>query len=592
MVISSEHSRRRLGLTGRPPVMSTLYQCLRVRVLGVILLGLMASMIFGAETSPRLVLTEAEKAWLAAHPVIRVGYDPTYRPFCFRDNNGGFAGIDAGVLAYVAAQAGVRFEFVTGSDWSEIYHRAQRREVDMLTSTAATPEREQQFLFTRDYIKVPVTVVTRSDGPFAVTVSDLADMRVAAVPNYAPTEVLKRENPGMELVSAKSVDEAMLMVSRGDADAVVTNLVNASFIIKAHGFANLKIAGVIPQTFETRFAIRRDWPEWNGILERILATMQPQEMARILDPWIHVDYAALIRWDVVRRWGIIGSIFVLTIVTLVLWRNQDLQRELEKRRTVLSELEAANGRLHAANVELTVRHEEKTHLLQVAAHDLRNPLTGMMLTIDTLRGGECSSAAEPLLDRLGRTAQQMTRLIDDLLAVDALESGRWRLTLEPVDVAAALRRSVETFQSAAVQKRIELVAKIPEALPAASGDRRGLSQILDNLLSNALKFSPKNSCVTATLVRFEESVRIEIADQGPGVAESEREKIFVKFARGSARPTGGETSTGLGLAIVRELTVAMNGRVWCEATPERGTVFIVQLPIHQTANTSISVLGV
>jgi two-component system, NarL family, sensor histidine kinase EvgS len=549
-------------------------------MLGLLLLGTMLTTRL-AISAEKPGLTAEDHAWLAAHPVIRVGYDPDFKPFCFRDNSGHFAGIDAEMLTYIAAQLGVRFEYVTGSNWTEVYRRAERGEVDMLTSTAITPERERSFLFTRDYIKFPVTIVTRADGPFAVTLTDLKAMKVAAVNHYAPTEMLKRDFPELELRPAATMDEALLMVSRGDADAAVTNLVNASYVIKTRGFANLKIAGVISQTYETRFAVRRDWPEWQSLLERTLTAMPPQETVRILDPWIRVDYASVIRWDVVRRWATIGCIFAITVIGLVTWRNASLRRELTKRRAVQQELEATNGRLQTVNAELTARHEEKTHLLQVAAHDLRNPLTGIVLTIGALQSESPSQVAQSKLDRLERSARQMTRLIDDLLEVDALESGRRQLEIRAVEVMSAVTETADAYQAAAAHKRITLSTRADGSLPIVAADGQGLRQILDNLLSNALKFSPSGACVDVTIRVVEAGVRIEVKDQGPGVFEAERERIFAKFARGSARPTDGEKSTGLGLAIVRELVTGMNGRVWCEPAPERGAVFIVLLPLHR-----------
>lgn len=563
--------------------MSILFLPRRVCALGCAFLSLLAGGSRAAEPPAGLVLTDDDKAWLAAHRVIRVGYDPDYRPFCFRDAQGNLTGIDAGMLAAVAAPLGVRFEFVTGRDWTEVYGRAGRGEVDMLTSTAITPEREQRFLFTREYVTFPVTIVTQSDGPFAVTVTDLKTMRVAAVSDYAPTVVLKRGYPELQLLPAGSMDEALLLVSRGEADAAVTNLANASYIIKTRGLTNLKIAGVIPQTFGMRFAVRRDWPQWHALLEKTLAALPPQETARILDPWIRVDYAAVIRWDVVRRWAIIGAAFAAVVIGLVSWRNAGLRREPAKRRAVQAALETTHARLNAANVELTAQHEEKTHLLRVAAHDLRNPLTGIMLSVGVLRAEVDSAAARPLLEQLESTARQMTRLIDDLLDVNELETGCRRLVIEPADVPAAVRETLDGHQGSAAHKRIALAASTAGPVPAAAVDARGLRQVLDNLLSNALKFSPHGKRVEVAVSAWQEFVRIEISDQGPGVPDAEKERIFAKFTRGTARPTDGEKSTGLGLAIVRELVAAMNGRVWCQPAAGGGAVFVVVLPQHRAA---------
>jgi signal transduction histidine kinase len=103
-------------------------------------------------------------------------------------------------------------------------------------------------------------------------------------------------------------------------------------------------------------------------------------------------------------------------------------------------------------------------------------------------------------------------------------------------------------------------------------------QVLDNLISNAVKYSPLGKRILVRVVNTDRAVRIEIQDEGPGLSEDDKSKLFGKFARLSARPTGGEYSTGLGLSIVKKMVEAMNGKVWCESELGKGATFIVELP--------------
>ncbi len=520
-------------------------------------------------------LTEADRAWVRANPTVRVGFDPDFKPFSFRGADGRLQGIDAEFLAWLAEATGLRFEAATRETWTEVYAAGVRRETDVLVSTADVPERRAAFLFTRPYLKFPVTIIARDDGPFALTHSDLRTMRVAAPRDYAATLAFARTYPGVAIVACTTIEEALTLVSRGDADAAVTNLTNASFVIKTAGLANLKIAGVVPEHFELRLAVRADRPELHALLDRAVAAMPPERMATILDHWVKVDYAAVIRWDVVRRWAVVSGLFVTTVVALVVWRNRCLEEELAKRRVLQQELEAANGRLNQVNGELTQRHGEISELMRVAAHDLRGPLTAITLRAEMLRR---TAPAATEANAIDAAAQQMKQLVDDLLDVHALEQGKRVFRDTPTDLAATVRAAAQAMVPQAARKRIAVDVGGVNAMPPTRADPGALRQVIDNLLSNAVKFSPPGARVTLTTGEWNGFVRLEVRDGGPGVPAAERERIFTKYGRGTAQPTGGEKSTGLGLAIVRDLVAAMNGRVWCENGPGGGAVFVVVLP--------------
>lgn len=515
--------------------------------------------------------TPAERAWLAAHPKIRVGFDPSWPPFSVVGGTGGCSGIDADLLALLSRELGVTFEFVARPTWTEAYAAAQRGEVDMLVGTARTEERAKSFAFSEPYFSFPVVIVTRNDEPILWSVLDLAGRRIAGVREYAPTTELAREHPSLNFVPVETVAEGLRQVSESEADAMITNLPNASFLAKTHGLTNLKIAGVLPDRFDVRYASRRDWPELPAILNRAIAQLSEADRQALVHPWIRVDYAQVIRWDLV--WKIaLGSLLVAgSILGAVLYHNRRLTGELAKRIRLQGEVEDAHNELLRLN-------EEKSELLQVAAHDLRGPLTSMQLVVDA--SVKLQAVAGPdALRMVEQQLKQMTAILNDVLDVEALEGGRRNFTLEPLDPVELARDAVLRLSAIGAVKSTRLELACPPTLPRVKADRTALNQITDNLISNAIKFSPHHSTVRVELRVWNGFVRLEVHDQGPGVPATETERIFAKYVRGTARPTAGEKSTGLGLSIVRQLASAMNGRVWCEPAKEgHGAVFVFVIP--------------
>ena len=526
------------------------------------------------ERQIRLTVAPAEQAWLAAHPTIRVGFDPDWPPFSTADAKRGCIGIDADLLEMWGRELGVKFEFVAQPSWPAAHAAAQHGTVDLLVGTAITPERAREFLFTTPYFSFPVVIVTRQDEPILWSVLDLKGRKVAGVKDYATTIEMKRTYPSLTFVEVDSVADALAEVAEGNADAFVTNLPNASFVTKTRGLTNLKIAGVMPERFDVCYAMRRDWPELQEILNRAIAGLTEADRQTLVHPWIRVDYARVIRWDLVWKTSLAVLTVFGTVLGAVIYHNRRLARELAEEIRLQLEITHAHDQLLRLN-------EEKSELLQMAAHDLRGPLTGMQLVVDAGLRLNAMSGADAL-QIIEKQIRQMAALLDDVLDAEALECGRREFRFETVNPAELVRGSVARLASMAANKDIRIECRVETEALRVSVDRTALGQIADNLVSNSLKFSPSGCMVTVALRPWNEFMRLEVCDQGPGVRADERERIFAKYTRGSARPTGGEKSTGLGLSIVRQLASAMNGRVWCEGDGGKGATFVVLLPVAET----------
>jgi signal transduction histidine kinase/CheY-like chemotaxis protein len=239
----------------------------------------------------------------------------------------------------------------------------------------------------------------------------------------------------------------------------------------------------------------------------------------------------------------------------------NLQRDLAKQNRALERL-----------------NEEKNTLLGIAAHDLRNPIASIKGHAALLLESELEPRQrERALQAIGRASEHMLTLVNDLLDVSVIESGRLELRRERCDLGELLARRVEFFQLLGERKSIRVVTSIEPGLVLAVDPGR-IEQVIDNLISNAVKYSPHGSSVEVRARREERGVVIEVRDQGPGLTEEDQRRLFGTFQRLSARPTGGEKSTGLGLAITLRVVRAHGGSIAVESTPGAGATFGVVLP--------------
>ncbi|MGI8602174.1 MAG: hybrid sensor histidine kinase/response regulator [Verrucomicrobiales bacterium] len=235
--------------------------------------------------------------------------------------------------------------------------------------------------------------------------------------------------------------------------------------------------------------------------------------------------------------------------------------------------------LKRAQDDLRSLAEDKDELLGILAHDLKNHLSGMQLSASLLadRVADLPENSGRLVQNIFESSTRMLSFVKEFLANQHAE--RIAPAPEALDAGEQTRAAVERHRTAAAVKNITLNFKPPAQALQMRADREAAAQVLDNLVSNAIKFSPPGKNVH---VRVEDGpfewITLAIKDEGPGFSDEDRQKMFRRYARLTAKPTSGEPSTGLGLSIVKRLVEAMKGRINVESEPGAGAEFFVRLP--------------
>jgi signal transduction histidine kinase len=252
---------------------------------------------------------------------------------------------------------------------------------------------------------------------------------------------------------------------------------------------------------------------------------------------------------------------------------------VEKGRLV-SELSEQKAAIERQNEELRRLNDLKNTFLGIAAHDLRNPIGAIQTSVDLLMDpafGISEADRASLLERIGRYTRHMLTLLNDLLEVTQIESGKLSLNLEPVNLRGFLDETVQQQAMLAAPKGTRVLLEVvPEGTVVVDSLR--LRQVVDNLISNAVKFSPPGSTVRVNAERILAGWQVNVQDEGPGVTEQDRNRLFQDFARLSAKPTGDEKSAGLGLAISRRVVEVHGGRIGVNSEPGHGATFWFTLP--------------
>lgn len=266
---------------------------------------------------------------------------------------------------------------------------------------------------------------------------------------------------------------------------------------------------------------------------------------------------------------------LLSTYSSAIQKNLELESAYNKLSHIYEELEKNNAKLKELN-------EQKNQLLGMAAHDLKNPLTviggfsGYLLnapkdSIDEEKGKQ-------MIKRINEASSFMIGVIDDFLDFSTVESGTLSLHFSEVDLPELIQKDLLFFESLAAKKDVSLVFNCRQPIPKVSCDLNKISQVLNNLITNGMKFSHPKGVLEISLTPSEKEVTISVKDAGIGMSPEAIANLFQPFSKTKTKGTAGEKGTGLGLAIAHKIVAAHNGRIWAESQLGAGSTFFVSIP--------------
>jgi PAS domain S-box-containing protein len=287
--------------------------------------------------------------------------------------------------------------------------------------------------------------------------------------------------------------------------------------------------------------------------------------------------------------GFVAAGKPVTLIAEQCLRRDGLELACEWTLTPLSDEEGRVNSIVLQGRDITQQRAAermRSEFTSTLSHELRTPLTSILGSLQLLRSGALGDMDKDqgeLVEVAERNGLRLLDLINEVLDIEKIESGRLTLVPEPMPIDSLLNESVRLNQGYADRFRANLAlhGEVPGVVVRA--DRKRLMQVMTNLLSNAAKFSPPNSAVDMNVGLRENVVRVEVSDRGPGIPEAFRSKIFGRFAQADSADSRIKGGTGLGLAISKRLVELMQGRIGFEDRPGGGTTFFFELPVLSTA---------
>lgn len=513
---------------------------------------------------PALALTAQERAWLDRHRVLRAGIHPGRAPLEMVDEQGVPQGIATAWLDLVEGLLDVRFEpVVTGGPGAA----GGDAEPDVLPAVAAGSDQARGRLLTAPYLTLPAVIFSAADVAYLGDLGALTGRTVAVVRDDPAHDWLAADWPGLSLVTVSDAREGLRKLAEGEVFALVGNLITTSHAIGQSGLTQVKVVGDTPYDYRVSMAVGGDHPVLAGILDKALAAIPKQQRDAIYNEWVSIRYQHGVDYRLL--WQVVAA-GVLVLLVILYW-NRRLVREVERRRR-------AEGALREAKDAADRASRSKSELLANVSHDLRTPLNSVLGFAQVLeQDGGLDERQRRHLEGIRRGGERLLGLVDEVLDLTRIESGRLELSPVTWHSADLLDEISDLFRARAERKGIALcIAPAPGLPQTLCCDVKCLHQILANLIDNAVKFSD-GGAVTVSAGYENGCLVLTVSDTGPGIPEDRLATIFEPFQQVGATGTRSE-GLGLGLAITRRLVERMGGSLSVTSEVGAGSLFRVRIP--------------
>ncbi len=544
-------------------------------------------------------LSASDLDWLKRHPDLKVAFRSDWPPFEY-SQDGRPTGLVPDLLTRLEDQLNIRFTRAVAGSRMDAEDQLRSGEVDILPGLSRTPRTEDDFLFTRAYLTVPIALAIRDDGRFIGDLRELRSERVGVVNRHAAHDYLLINHPNLDLYPVATVEEGLLALSNGDLDVMVTHIPAVSYTVARLGLSNLRITSITPYQYDLRLAVRKDNPELQRVLNKALGSLEASETESIYNRWIHLDIEQEADYTVVRRVVLIAIVVVL----IFLYWNRKLSREVDERIRSENALRRSEDELRAAKLEAErlAREAEaaslaKSEFLANMSHEIRTPMNAVIGYSDLLSNSVTDPQQRNYLDAIRAGSRSLLMLINDILDLSRIEAGKMRLDYSAVSVRRLLDDVRHIFDLRAREQGITLEVSVDSKMPAAMMlDETRLRQVLFNLVGNAIKFTHDGGVTVRATARplkargKDDSLGSEmperqfyklvvtVKDTGIGIAQDQLDRIFDAFEQQEGQNTRRYGGTGLGLAISRKLARMMGGELEVESASGTGSVFTVTLP--------------
>lgn len=515
-------------------------------------------------------LTQEELEWLKLHPKVRLGIDKEWEPIEYLNKDGELAGVSGSIVKQIERMLDISFVIDPKLNWYDTIEKAKIKEIDAISAIKKTASRSKYLDFTKSYISIPNLIFTTPQNEYIDSMQQLKNKTVAVVKGYAVEEIMQNFYSDIELISVDSVEDGLKKLSKGEVDAFIDSAIVTSHYISKLGYAQLKISGEFPHTYNLSFAVRDDWKIFTKILQKSLDAITKEKIQDMYKKNVSIRYEKNIDYSLI--WQI--SFIALLILGITFYWNRRLSHEVSLRKKAEDEANVAN--------------RAKSMFLANMSHEIRTPMNAVMGMLYLVQKTELDEVQKNYIQKAHNAASSLLGIINDILDFSKIEANKLQLEKVDFELEEVILNISNIIGYKAEEKGIEFLVKHDSNIPKLLvGDSLRLGQVLINLTSNAVKFTENGEVILSEkLIKSEDDIHtIEfcVKDSGIGMSSDELKKLFQEFTQVDSSMTRKYGGTGLGLTISKKLVSLMGGEIWIEHSEiGKGSIFCFTVKLESS----------
>ncbi|WP_455757594.1 ABC transporter substrate-binding protein [Sulfurimonas sp.] len=510
------------------------------------------------DSNNKINLTDEEKRYLL-HKKITMCIDPQWMPFeSFK--NGKYIGLNADLFDIFQKNIGKHIEIIETKTWDESLKLAKNRDCDILSLLMETPERKKYLNITKGYLSIPMVLATKPEVSFITDIHMLEGVSVGITKGYSFGEILRSKYPKLNIVDVENIEDGLEQVRDGKLFGYIGTLATIGYKFQTKFMGELKIAGKFDGSWELGIGVRNDDHTLTSIMQKAVDSIDENTKKEIFNKWVAIKYEK--GTDYTLIWKIL-FIATLLLLGVIYWNRK------------LSQL---NKQLSLAKDKAGEATREKANFLANMSHEIRTPMNSIIGMSYLIKETKLNKTQFDYVKKIEISSNNLLKLINDILDFSKIEARRLELKKVDFNLLEIINNVENMLKLEAFEKGLEFnIVYDKSKSMQLYGDSLRLSQILINLVSNAIKFTHNGKVELIVKKLDDENYRFEIVDTGIGLTEIQKQDIFSSFTQADDSITRKYGGTGLGLAIAKELVQLMDGKIWVESTYGQGSKFTFEI---------------